>query len=621
MPEQIIPIEGLHTVGMVMDQPAVSLPPNAFSDVLNVRFDNSAINKMPGEMPITVGAITGTFKHVAWWPNPNIGPNDGYFLIIHGDATTDNASIVRASTGVVSQIRTNMSALGDWQHTIYQGGYAIIFNNGIDRPLYALDATGNTDITEISAFELPGWDSYHSVEETVNDVFDSNIHVGEFDLGRVIDFTMETVILNITSAAGVRRTTITFEEVGTPPAQGDAVATLAFDPRTNSDTVSPSLVNYLTTGDTVVIIIRSRNIVQVRADVIRAWGDVLVAGGLTEMDAMNGNILRNQPGVVRISDVAAPGGIPHNWNPYSVGVSTADEFTLSTTGIVRDLVELQGNLYVYTDSSIHSLTRTGNTSIPYIANVVTNSYGALTRDAIHEFNGQHIVVGSNDIYSFSGHPASIQSIAADRVQDFFYEQLDSTMIDDLFILLHRAENELWINYNGTHQLIWNYRYNVWSLRNITNFNFGVIAPQAGTNPSLLKPTFVNNDTLYYADASYTDVTGTNYESYFERVQAAIVPEFDVETLSSIALWTEGTTGDDLRLRFRPTDYPGAPPTDPLTNDVDGPTNVTFNINEDYKSDIRLNGRFINYRITDATDVSNEWSISGMQLQVMKGGRR
>ena len=94
--------------------------------------------------------------------------------------------------------------------------------------------------------------------------------------------------------------------------------------------------------------------IQVRAGVIRTYGDLLVAGNLTEMDRTDRNrVVRNLPGVIRTSDVAAPGSIPANWNPFKTGVNTADEFTLSSTGIVQDMSELQGILYIYTNDSIH----------------------------------------------------------------------------------------------------------------------------------------------------------------------------------------------------------------------------------------------------------------------------
>ena len=150
------------------------------------------------------------------------------------------------------------------------------------------------------------------------------------------------------------------------------------------------------------------------------------------------------PGVVRISDVAAPGGIPHNWNPCTVGVSTAEEFTLATTGIIQDLVQMQGNLYVYTNNSIYALQKTGSTSIPYTSGIITDTHGALCTGAVHEFKGRHIIVGSSDIYEFSGHPASIQSLADGRVRDYFFDNVNPLAVTSTRLILNPANDEIWL---------------------------------------------------------------------------------------------------------------------------------------------------------------------------------
>ena len=50
MPNQVVPITGFDQVGVILDSPPVSLPPNALSDVRNVRFKDGAVRKMEGEV-------------------------------------------------------------------------------------------------------------------------------------------------------------------------------------------------------------------------------------------------------------------------------------------------------------------------------------------------------------------------------------------------------------------------------------------------------------------------------------------------------------------------------------------------------------------------------------------
>lgn len=722
MTEQVVPIVGLNTVGLVKDTPAIALPTNAFSDVLNVRFNNGCVEKMPGEAKLFTAysgdPIVGNLIHIVDWANPNLTPTDGYYVVVATDGTLDRAYAVRASDGNTRFLGIEVLTGGVWQHTVFQGGYAVVLNNGVARPWYVLDATGNTDMTTLDAFELPGWDSYYTNEEALNDVFDAGLHVAEFDLGRTVNFDLEEVVVTVLSSVNSStKFSVTLTSVTTV-----AQATTSLDPTTNTHIVTiatapggiPAFTEFLESGDTVVISIRSIATVQVRSGVIRSWGDVLVAGNLIEINAptvasvndvnntlafasehglsigdviqinspsfakgrytvnnvnsttqvtvddlptgtysstrytilSSGTAIRNQPGVVRISDVAEAGAIPHNWNPYSAGVSTAEEFTLSTTGIIQDLVQMQGNLYVYTNNSIHALSKTSSTLTPYISSIVSSTHGALGIDMVHEFKGTHIVIGSDDIYQFSGHPASIKSISNNRVRDYFFDNINPTYAAYTIILNNTADDELWVCFpnllssigNLNEILVFNYEDNVWSRRVMTEASYGISGYTKslynnGTlsdtiDPSVSRPLFVLNGDVYGADFNnkYTDINNANYESYVERLEAPMNPEFDVESLSSVALWAGKDVDAELpiRLRFRSTDAPGASLTsNPLTgNGVAGnSTNPLFTIGSDYKTDARLTGRLISYRITDEANVGDNWKISGIQLEVKKGGRR
>jgi len=715
MAEQVLPISQIQAIGMVKDTPSIALSPNAFSDALNVRFNNGGVNKIEGERLLfpELTSLTGEIIHVAWWANPNLTPTDGYYLVVTDDGILDRVYVVRASDGVVHNLGVELPRGGNWQHTLYQGGYAIILNNGIARPMYILDTTGNTDITELNMYDLPGWDSYYTNEVAFNDVFDAAIHVPEFDLGREVDFSLEEIVVNVYDKDDKSRK---ISVVLTSESTIDQ-CTLSFDERTNTHIVTiataaggnPPFTEFLVSGDQVYTTIRSIATVQVRCGVIRAWGDTLVAGNLREINAptistvntvddsitfsanhgldtgdviyikepfaaeglytvleklsstairvanltegadysnvrytivSSGTAIRNQPGVVRVSDVASPGGIPHNWNPYSEGVSTAEEFTLATTGIVQDLVQMQGNLIVYTNNSIYTLQKTGNISIPYISNIITDTHGALCMGAVQEFKGKHIVVGSNDIYEFSGHPASIGSLADTRVRDYFFDNIKSDDVNSTKLLLNPANDEVWLCYSKVDSddnyineaLMWNYNSNVWSRRVVNNASSVVMANTKQVingaftsivDASIYRPVFTIGKKVYGADIKghFNDIDGNNYESYIERFESPMSPEFDTEYLTSVALWTNKKVSNDivLDLRFRNTDHPGE--VIDLSSNQTNPKDVQFTIGKDYKADVRLSGRFISFRFTDSANTSDGWSLVGLQMTINKGGRR
>lgn len=715
MAEQVLPISQLHTMGLIKDTPPIALPPNAFSDVLNVRFNNGGVNKIEGERDLfsSLTGVVGNIIHIAWWANPNLTPTDGYYVIVTSDGTLDRVYVVRATDGSVKNLGVELPRGGNWQHTVYQGGYAIIINNGVARPMYILDKTGNTDMSNLNAYDLPGWDSYYTNEVAFNNVFDPAIHLTEFDLGREIDFSLEEVTVTVYDDDDKSKK---FSKVLTSETTVDQ-CTLSFDERTDTHIVTiataaggnPPFTVFLESGDQVYVTIRSIATVQVRCGVIRAWGDTLVAGNLKEINAplvssvnatnntitfssdhgllvgdvlylkepaaaeglytvsdvisnstvevsdlpdgasyatvrytivTSGKAIRNQPGVVRISDVAAPGGIPHNWNPYTVGVSTAEEFTLATTGIIQDLVQMQGNLYVYTNNSIYALQKTGSTSIPYTSGIITDTHGALCTGAVHEFKGRHIIVGSSDIYEFSGHPASIQSLADGRVRDYFFDNVNPLAVTSTRLILNPANDEVWLCYSTkdssnsrlNETLMWNYNSNVWSRRVISEASTVVLANtrkvidgvlQSDVDASVLRPVFAINQTIYGCDIKghFKTIIDTNYESYIERKEAPQSPEFDTEYLTSAALWAfkDVPTTINLDLRFRNTDQPGEPID--LTSNQTASKDVEFVIGDDYKADVRLSGRFMSFRITDNDEVSELWGITGVQFTINKGGRR
>lgn len=546
MASQVLPINQLDQVGVILDTPAAALPPNAFSDASNVRFRDGAARKMEGEVNIfpnlfddssnLIGGVPANFdgsilKYVVWWPNPNILPqNQGYYLVIAEETRLvsddsvpevgntapthqrDIAYIVNVDgSSKVQKGVFERTQEGYWQHTFFQGGFALIINNGLDIPHYILDTNNNTDINAVPDFaELPGWDSYEVNQLILQDTFDPLTNSYIFDLGQNVDFSLNRIVVErINSASPSTVVTLTasgdtgnptdpnneefdapdFSTMTTSPWTTADEYEIYYDPTTNT-TVLNLPNNLSATGtDTVTIRIESRDPVYVRCGVIRSFGDFLVAGNLVERNAadLNSPVVRNLNGVIRTSDAAAPGAIPNNWNPFAAGVSTADEFIVTDTGIVQDMVEMQGNLYIYTNNSISVMRITGNASVPLSVNPVTSEHGCQTTGAVTEFNGQHFVVGSQDIYIFAGNPGTIQTISDARVRNHFFQNLNPLSANQMFVLKYTQKDEIWVCYpnlqstsgNCNDALIWNYRQNVWTERQLRGVVSGDVGPTPG----------------------------------------------------------------------------------------------------------------------------------------------
>ena len=548
MPKEILPITELDTVGVVLDTPPVSLPPNAFSDVRNVRFKDGAVSKMEGEINIfpelfnstdvsgnTLSYDDSTLKYIAWWPNPNIiTDSTGYYLVIKEedrirqvlrDNTTNEFQSINyyvvgsapaapsGSVAINTQVQRDIAYLispgtstlvekgtfspdreANWQHTFFQGGFSIIINNGLNAPHYILDTDGNTNINNVPNFQaLPGWDSYNVFDDiVVEDVFNAALNERVFDTQRASDtftnYNLRVVVQTITETTSAVYDTLSSVLMGQTAITG---LTLSIE---DGQIVLTFTEAALPDAAMVTIRFESKMEVVTRCGVIRTFGDFLVAGNLTEYvrneedpeDTSQG-IIRNLSGIVRSSDVAAPGSVPTNWNPFATGVSTADEFILTATGVVQDMVELQGNFYIYSNTSISTMRQTGNAQIPLSVSTITESYGAQTTEAVLEYDGKHFVVGSQDIYLFGGHPGTIQSVADQRVRNYFFSRLNPIHNERMFCLRYAQRDEIWVCFPTLDSirgecdlaLIWNYRQNIWTIRSLESVVAGNIGPIPG----------------------------------------------------------------------------------------------------------------------------------------------
>ena len=375
-----------------------------------------------------------------------------------------------------------------WQHTFFQGGFSLVINQGLDAPHYILDQPGNSNIDMVPNFEpLPGWESYNVNSITITDTF-MGPDQRSFDIGPAVNFDADLITGTITNRGGALPD-LNFE---TLDGMTFFNANATYSVVRGQGVITFSVADLPTAGAIVTINVRSRNPVGVRAGVIRSFGDFLVAGNLVEFDGPSLDtetpiIVRNLAGVVRSSDAAAPGQIPLNWNPFAAGVSTADEFILTSTGVVQDMAELQGSFYIYSNNSISVMRQTGNAAVPLTVVPLTDTYGAQTTEAVVEFDGKHFVIGNQDIYLFGGHPGSIQSVADQRVRRYFFQNLNPLHNQRLFTLRYSQRDEIWICYPTTSSiqgecdeaLIWNYRNNTWTIRDITSAVAGDIGPVPG----------------------------------------------------------------------------------------------------------------------------------------------
>lgn len=538
MAEDIISVTDIASQGVVKDTPPVALGPNVFTDVRNIRFKDGAIRKITGELLLNnitedltpANETFGQVRYFAVWESPNRTPTGCYYIwvvdYVRANIVVGQKVYVQDHTGTKRDITPATMTNGftftitGWQHTIFSGGFAFIINNGIDRPHYILDTPGNIDIANLVLAELPGWDGYDVKSSVITDTFSTG-NLLTFDLGQKVDFVNMSVEVTVAAAArtaqaGTPTGTGTVNTANFVPGALPAYASLPSVGNSNfqlyNDVATNTTICYiggLADGNEVKVKINSRVPVNVTAGIIQSFGSLLVAGDLTERSSANNQIVRRLSGVVKTSDVAVPGAVPNNWDPFAAGVSTADEFTLSETNVITEMKSLQGNMYIYSTNSIHVMRLTGNVNIPVQFGPVTDEYGCLSRGSVMEYDGKHFVVGNNDLYTFSGNPGNIQSLSDGKIREYFYNNLNPIHEAKMFTLLNHHENEIWVCYptlasfrgECDEALLWNYRDNTWTIRDLNNVVSGDTGPIKGGGV----PTAVVAITGNSGNAGYTNV--------------------------------------------------------------------------------------------------------------------
>ena len=247
------------------------------------------------------------------------------------------------------------------------------------------------------------------------------------------------------------------------------------------------------------------------AKVIRGVGSRLIAGNLTNRNTGTRAITSNSPGTIRISDIASPGQVP-SWTGGTT--SLVDEFELSNTAEIQEILPLQGQAIVYTTDSIHSISFDGSGN----ANVrtVAEGYGAFTTGSVLEFDGRHLVVGSDDIYLFGGHPGSIQSVADGKLREFFFEDINPVRDTQLnmFMVREKALDEIHIYYptrdsnnNCDRYIAWNYRNNTWSINDVPEGGVisGAVGPIRGGGLAGATLTFSSSSTDLSSGGTFTAI--------------------------------------------------------------------------------------------------------------------
>ena len=399
-----------------------------------------------------------------------------------------------------------------------------------------------------------------------------------------------------------------------------------------------------------------------RCAAIRAVGGVLAAINVTKGATA-------YPTMVKTSDFMVFGSPPAEW----VGSTTNS----ATEQIIADLAEplvdgwpLRDKLMLYSENETWAMEPRYDSLMFNYRRLFTESTssGVINQNCVAEYNNQHYVFGSTDIWQHDGF--NRKSLAAGKVRDFIYNSMDKTQ-SNLFFVDHNARlNEIMFCYVSNDPYcrypnvalagcnrcaVFNYRSGTWyfyDLPYIVSGDLGISV--TGTTYTGISPE--TYDSVVGSFSSFGDATkpvlmmvGTaqsgDYGSLacavrsFDRIgQSATNGILDVPATAPVFLENQGIDLDGLQVELRGykvikaiypegrfTPDPGTLTFQFATKDGAGAPQsaysdaMTYDGNALYKLDYTEAGRFLDMKITTSDIVA--FSLSGMDVDLVKTGNR
>lgn len=335
-----VDIDMVGGIGLVKDQVAYKLPPEAWNEALNVRFFAKGCERIGGW-----SQILGSPMIAPHFILPVQGPSNNFIVYVSLTAAavwdgTTNTNITRGSGAY------NATETRDWNGTLL--GPIPILNNGVDVPQFWADTDTSVDLAD-----LTNWPS------------------------------------------------------------------------------------------------------TLRAKVIRALGPFLIAGGLTD----DGEA---RPHRVRWSHPADPGSVPVTWD-VSDTTKLAGEIDLPDveSGLIQDMLELNGDMMVYKSGSATRLRFIGGNSV-FDRDTYLSTVGVLAPRCVclGPDGASHVMATNDDIIVHNGQGEPV-SILDKRMRRYLFQQIDTQAFHRSFIFANPLYDEVWFCYPESGQvqpnraILWN----------------------------------------------------------------------------------------------------------------------------------------------------------------------
>lgn len=268
-------------------------------------------------------------------------------------------------------------------------------------------------------------------------------------------------------------------------------------------------------------------------------GSILVAGNLTAINQSDETEI--YPVTVQWSQAFGLNQAPLTWEPTITNV--ANQLEVPLRGPAVDAFPCNGNFFLcsYWDTVVFSPINYSTTSSPILGVKLFNQgRGLLTSNCWANTDKLVYGIDARDIWVFDGN--NFQGLGNQRVKNWFFDQLDPTYYDRVFMEINSQKNQVEIYYpdsnatDGVPNKMISYRYDldVWNApRDVSNATFACESPiwtygtewtSENSSRTVVYAQGVTDSKLVEKDYGY-EINNQAIESYFRRDNIKLLKDY------------------------------------------------------------------------------------------------
>ena len=513
----------LNQMSFTPDVPSTALKPNEYNDGLNVETDVRGIRSMAGDIEF-LSTLTGTPVYISG----GFRLSDEFFFIV---ATEEGIWYAGSSETAWYDITPGGIPFEGYTQSINiteaWNGTVPFFNDGINPPMFLSDVIGsvltqykNTLPLNISniAYVNP---TTQRITLTVTQSSAPYISGDKIVISGVSGFYDGTFTV-------VSSTTTTIDYLAVPGGAypggplGSVSPQYTWNWNTNWKSVSAGFMRIYNTPNV---------------------GSILVAGNLTAIN--NNDETESYPVTVQWSQAFGLNQAPLTWTPTIT--NTANQLEVPLRGVALDAFPCNGQFFLcsYWDTVVFSPLNYSTTSAPILGvRLFNQGRGLLSANCSANTDRMIYGIDARDIWQFDG--TQFTGLGNQRVKNWFYDQLDPTYTDRVFMQVNTQRNQVEIYYptvdaiDGVPNKMISYRYDldIWnSPRDVSEATMACESPiyttaDAGITwtPNLASRTIVYargvaSSKVVMKDQGYSFISDTPITSFFRRDNLKLLKDY------------------------------------------------------------------------------------------------